>query len=180
MVALFSFSALFVSAKVVTKGEKFLNFGVGLRSALYSGSGYTGSVPPISGSLEFILKDDLLDGKASLGAGGYLGYAAYKWKYSGFDYGWKYSNIIIGPRAYFHYDFLEELDTYAGVMVGYNIVSSSSFGSYSYGGNYTASGSGLLFSGFIGARYSFTEKLAAMAEIGSGIAYFNIGITITL
>ncbi len=31
--------------------------------------------------------------------------------------------------------------------------------------------------GFVGARYNFTDKFGALAELGWGIAYFNIGIS---
>ena len=171
---------LYASAQVVEKGDKVLNLGVGFGTALYSGTGYNSSVPPISGSLEVVIKDDLFDGKGAIGVGGYLGYAAYKWKYSGYDYGWKYSNIIIGPRGYLHYNLLDKLDTYAGLMLGYNIVSSSSYGSYSYGGNYSASSSGVIFSGFLGARYFFNDKWAGMLELGSGISYLNLGVALKL
>ena len=171
---------LSANAQVVEKGDKVLNLGVGFGTALYSGSGYNSSVPPISGSLEVVIKDGLFDGKGALGVGGYLGYAAYKWKYSGFDYGWKYSNIIIGPRGYLHYNLVEKLDTYAGLMIGYNIVSSSSYGSYTYGGNYSASASGVIFSGFVGARYFFNDNLAGMLELGSGITYLNLGVALKL
>jgi hypothetical protein len=180
LAVLFSFGCLFAGAQEVAKGDKILNLGVGLGNALYSGAGYTGSVPPISGSLEVVIKDDLFDGKGAIGVGGYIGYAAYKWKYSGFDYGWKYSNIIIGPRGYLHYNLLEKLDTYAGIMLGYNIVSSSSYGTYAYGGNYSASASGVIFSGFLGARYPLSDKISAFVELGSGIAYFTIGVAVRL
>jgi len=180
LVALFAIGSLVANAQVVSKGDKIINLGVGFGTALYSGSGYNSSVPPVSGSLEVVIKDDLFDGKGAIGVGGYLGYAAYKWKYSGFDYGWKYSNIIIGPRGYLHYNFLEKLDTYAGAMIGYNIVSSNSYGSYAYGGNYNASSSGVIFSGFVGARYFFNEKVAGMVELGSGIAYINLGVALKL
>jgi len=180
LVTLFALGFFLANAQVVEKGDKVLNLGIGLGTALYSGTGYTGSVPPISGSLEVVLKDDLFDGKGALGLGGYLGYAAYKWKYSEYDYGWKYSNIIIGPRGYLHYNLLDKLDTYAGLMIGYNIVSSSSFGSYTYGGDYSASASGIIFSGFVGARYFFNDNLAGMVELGSGIAYLNLGVALKL
>ena len=177
LVAVFAFGFLFANAQVVQQGDKVLNLGIGLGNALYRGGGYTSSIPPISGSLEVVIKDGLFDGNGAIGVGGYLGYAASKWKYSSFDYGWKYSSIIIGPRGYLHYNFLEDLDTYAGVMLGYNIVTSSQFGSYSYGG-YSASSSGVIFSGFVGARYYFSDNLAGMLELGSGIAYINIGIAL--
>ncbi len=178
LLTVFAMSYFVSRAQVVENGEKILNLGVGLGTALYSGSGYTGSVPPISASLEVVLKDDLFDGNGALGVGGYLGYAAYKWEYSG--WGWKYSNIIIGPRGYLHYNFLENLDTYAGVMLGYNVVSSKETGNSIPGYNYNASSGGVIFSGFIGARYFFNEKVAAMAELGSGIAYLNLGVALKL
>lgn len=167
---------LFANAQVVAKGDKVLNLGVGFVSALYSGAGYTGSVPPISGSLEVVIKDDLFDGKGAIGVGGYLGYAAYKFEYSG--WGWKYTNIIIGPRGYLHYNLMDNLDTYAGAMLGYNILSSKETGNSIPGYNYNASKSGLIFSGFIGARYFFSDKLAGMVELGSGIAYLNLGVAL--
>lgn len=167
-----------LQAQEVSGGDKFLNLGIGFGNALYSGTGNTSSIPPISGSLEVVIKDDLFDGKAALGLGGYLGYSAYKWKYAGYDYGWKYSNVIVGPRGYLHYSLLESLDTYAGVTLGYNIVSSKWYGTGSTIGN--ASGSGLIFSGFLGARYFFKDNLAALVELGSGIAYLNLGIALKL
>ena len=39
---------------------------------------------------------------------------------------------------------------------------------------------GLVYAGFIGARYYFTPKLAAMAELGYGIAILNIGVSFKL
>jgi len=177
LAVLVAFGFLSANAQVIEKGDKILNLGVGFGSALYSGSGYNSSVPPISGSLEVVIKDDLFDGKGAVGVGGYLGYSAYKWKYSG-DNGWKYSNIIIGPRGYLHYNLVENLDTYAGVMLGYNIVSSKWYGSGTSFGS--ASGGGVIFSGFIGARYYFNDKFAAFAELGSGIAYLNLGVAIRL
>jgi hypothetical protein len=175
---LFSFGVLAVSAQEVAKGDKILNLGIGFGTALYSGSGYTGSVPPISGSFEVLVKDDLFDGKGAIGAGGYLGYAAYKWKYSGWE--WKYSNVIIGPRGYLHYSLLDKLDTYAGIMLGYNVVNAKETGNSIPGYNYNASASGFIFSGFIGGRYFFNDKWAGMLELGSGIAYLNLGVAVKL
>ncbi|MEI8112590.1 MAG: hypothetical protein WCI54_03115 [Bacteroidia bacterium] len=178
MAVLFASGFFLANAQVVVKGDKVVNLGVGFGSALYSGTGNTSSVPPVSGSLEVVIKDGLFDGKGAIGVGGYLGYSAYKWEYSG--YGWKYSNIIIGPRGYLHYNLVEKLDTYAGAMIGYNIVSSKETGNSIPGYNYNASSGGVIFSGFVGARYFFNDKFAAMAELGSGIAYLNLGLAIKL
>jgi hypothetical protein len=182
LLTLFAFGYLLANAQEVAKGDKILNLGVGFGTALYSGSGNTSSVPPISGSLEVVIKDDLFEGKGAIGVGGYLGYTAYKWKYSGagYDYGWKYTNVIIGPRGYLHYSLVEKLDTYAGVMLGYNIVSAKETGNSIPGYNYSASSGGVIFSGFVGARYFFNDKLAGLVELGSGIAYLNLGIALRI
>ncbi len=178
LVSLFVLGFLVGNAQEVAKGDKIVNLGVGLGSALYSGSYYSSTVPPISGSLEVVMDDQLFDGKGAWGLGGYLGYAASKYKYTGYDYGWKYSNIIIGPRGYLHYNLVEKLDTYVGAMLGYNVVSSKWYGGGSSVGS--ASGSGVIFSGFVGARYFFNDNVAGMVELGSGIAYLNLGVALKL
>lgn len=174
-VILFASGSILANAQSVAKGDKILNLGIGLGTALYNGSYYKSSVPPISASLEVVLKDDVFNGKGALGLGGYLGYASYKWEYSG--WGYKYSNIIIGPRGYVHYSFLDKLDTYAGLLLGYNVVSSNEFGTSS-GYNYSASAGGFIWSGFIGGRYFFNDKIAGMLELGSGITYLNLGVAL--
>jgi len=63
-------------------------------------------------------------------------------------------------------------------MIGYNIVSSKWYGSGTSIGS--ASAGGVIFSGFLGARYFFNDKFAAFAELGSGIAYLNLGVAIRL
>ncbi|GAB1419375.1 hypothetical protein MASR2M12_21400 [Bacteroidales bacterium] len=159
------------------KGDKVLNLGVGLLSGLYSGTGYTSKIPPISASLEYGIADDVLD-VGSIGVGGYLGYSAAKWEttYFGGSYGWKYSSFLLGARGSFHYPLVDKLDTYAGIMLGYNIVSSSEIGNVQTG--YSASTSAAFFSGYAGARYYFNEKFGVMGEVGTGIAYLNLGIAL--
>lgn len=155
------------------KGDKVLNLGLGLGSTLYSGSYYTGQIPPISASLEFGLVDELIE-KGVFGVGPYVGYSSYKYEYQG--WGWKYSNIIIGVRGSFHYPLVDKLDTYAGVLLGYNIASSKEFGDPIPGYDYSYASGGIAWSGYIGGRYFFTDALSAMLELGYGIAWLNIGL----
>jgi len=179
-ISLSIFVAIMIIAQVsaqeptFSKGDKVLNLGVGFGTALYVGSYYKMQVPPISASFEYGIKDGILE-KGSIGVGGYLGFASYKYEYSG--WGWKYSNIIIAARGTFHYPFVEKLDTYLGVLLGYDIVSSKEFGT-PVGSAGTSSG--LAYSGFIGARYYFKEKFGVMAELGYGITYLNVGIALKL
>ena len=178
-----AFMALSLSAQdnLLTKGEKVLNLGIGLGSTLYTGSGYTSSIPPLSASFEIGVKDDVLD-IGSIGVGGYLGYASSKWEYSYFGgtWGYKYTNFILGARGSFHYPLIEKLDTYTGLMIGFNVVSAKDIGTVDPLYNYNTSSSGLIWSWYAGGRYYFTDNFAAMAEIGYGIAWLNLGVALKL
>ena len=114
--------------------------------------------------------------KGSIGIGGYLGYSSYKWEYSG--WGWKYSNFILGVRGVFHYPLVAKLDTYTGLLLGYNIASSKETGAAIGGYNYSASSGGVVGAWFVGARYYFTDKFAVMGELGYGITYLNLGVAL--
>jgi hypothetical protein len=154
------------------EGDKVVNLGIGILSGLNTGSYYSGKTPPISISYEQGIKDGVLD-VGSIGVGGYLGYTSAKWEYLG--YGWKISNIIFGARGSFHYPLVDKLDTYAGVLLGYNVVTTKETGNL-LGGNYSGSSSGVIFSGYVGGRYYFTDNIAGMVELGTGIAYLNLGV----
>lgn len=177
------FACCFISsvAQEVKNGDKLLNLGIGFGSGLGYGSAYKTTVPAISASLEFIVKDDLFDNKGAIGVGGYFGYSAGKTdvNWSGGNYGWKYSNLVIGGRGNLHYSLVDKLDTYAGVMLGYWLSSSKEYGTLATG-VLTDDFGGFYFSGFAGARYFFNDKIAGMVEIGSGIAYFNVGVAFKL
>lgn len=173
--------ALQLSAQdnLLTKGEKVLNLGIGLGTSLYSGSGNTSSVPPVSASFEVGVKDDVLD-VGSIGIGGYIGYASWKWEYSGWGntWGWKYSDLIIGARGNFHYPLVDKLDTYAGLLLGAEIISSKEIGNIDPLYNYDATSGGVIYSIFAGGRYYFTDNFAAMLELGYGISYLNLGVAL--
>ncbi len=168
----FAFSG--ISQNTFQKGDKVVNAGIGIGNTLYSGSGYTNKTPPISLSFELGVKDQLFDDKSSLGIGGYIGYTSAKWEYSG--WGWKYTNFVIGGRGIGHYQLLDRLDTYTGLMLGYNVNSAKEFGT-TFGNDYSANASGIIWAWFAGGRYYFTDKFAAMAEIGYGITYLNLGVS---
>ncbi|MBN2699243.1 MAG: hypothetical protein JXR52_10505 [Bacteroidales bacterium] len=184
LIALFSLTQLSAQEPSFLKGDKVLNVGIGLGSTLYTGIYYKTTIPPISASLEWGIVDfeePVLE-KAVVGIGPYVGFASYKWEYNylGANWGYRYTNIIFGARGTFHYPFLDKLDTYTGLLIGANIVSSSEFGNIDPLYNYSQASSGLAWSWFLGARYYFTESLAAMLELGYGISYLNIGIALKL
>ncbi len=162
------------------KGDKVLNLGIGLGSTLYSGSYYSTKIPPLSASLEYGLIDNLFEvEKLNLGVGGYVGFSSSQYKYSWYNtnYGWNYTYIIIGARGSLHYQVIDGLDTYAGLMVGPKIVVSSEFGDWGEVETHsTAANSGLFSAFYFGARYYINDKLAVMGELGYGISYLNLGI----
>jgi len=174
VVVSFTLTQLIAQDPVLVKEDKVLNIGIGLGSTLYSGSYYKSAIPPISASLEFGVVDNVLE-KGVIGVGPYFGYSSYKYDY--LSSAWKYTNMILGVKGNFHYPLVEKLDTYAGLLLGYNIVTSKWTGS-GVEDDYSASSSGLAWSGFIGGRYYFKDTFAVMAELGYGIAYLNIGIAL--
>ena len=64
--------------------------------------------------------------------------------------------------------------------MGFNLRTSSEYGPSNPAYGYAPSGSGPAWSWFIGGRYYFNRQFAALAEIGYGIAWFNIGIAYRL
>lgn len=167
---------------IFEKGDKVLNLGIGFGSGLYTGGGYASHSPAISASLEVGVVDNVIDEKGSIGVGGYLGYASAKYEVrdAGYIYGWRYSDLVLAARGSFHYPLVEKLDTYAGLALGFDIVSSKETGNWPSGAYNSATASGVYLSGYLGARYYFSDNIAGLIELGSGIAYLNLGVAIKL
>ena len=162
------------------KGDKVLNLGIGLGSTFATGRYYTTKVPPVSASFEMGFMDNLFDVEnLNVGLGGYVGFTSYKYEYDfwGTNWGWDYTSLIVGARGALHYPLVEKLDTYTGLLLGFNVRTSKSFGSGVTG---SAAGSGLAYSWFAGGRYYFTDNIAGMIELGYGIAYLNLGVAVKL
>ena len=156
--------------EVFHKGTTAINAGIGL------GSYYSGiTIPPLSVSLDYGVTDNMINGNnGSISVGGFVGYAASSYS------GWiadkvNVSYAILGARGAFHYQFAPKLDTYAGLMVSYDIVSSN----YDAFANYIKT-SHVDWSIFLGGRYFFTEKIGAFAELGYGFYNLNLGVTFKL
>ena len=154
------------------KGDKVFSIGLGLGTSLYSGSYYKMTFPPLAGSIEFGVKDGIFE-KGTLGVGAVAGYVGYKYEYA--DWGYKYSNIIIGGRGYLHYPLVNKLDTYTGITLGYNISSANEFGTNS-GYDYDYSSGGFIWAWFVGGRYYLKDTFALQAELGYGVTYLTLGV----
>lgn len=168
-------AVLFVT--VAAYGQQFnngttgVNAGIGLGTAL---GGLGKARPAVSVSVDHGMWD--VGGPGVVSLGGYIGNTGYK--YSAGDYSAKWNYFVVGARGAYHYNgitSLPKLDVYGGVMLAYNIVKYSAEGEYSVTDNNY--GSGLGFSGFVGSRWMFSEKVGAYAELGYGVSVLNVGVT---
>jgi len=161
-------------AQLFSTGDRMINLGIGVPNYL-GGQSYHTNLPLISGSFDYGIIDDLIDGKASISVGGYLGYTANQFKFTG-NQGYDNLYLILGPKATFHYNFFDTWEAYGGLLLGYTIVSSSSYGSID-GLIKPDNVSRLIPSIYAGARYYFAYNLSAFAELGYGISAINVGIS---
>jgi hypothetical protein len=173
---------LAVHSQPFMKGTNIVSAGIGLGSSILSYSGAS-QTPALSVQYERGVWD--IGGPGVVSLGGYAGYKGYSYsgKSSGnsFDEKWHYT--VIGVRSAYHYHGwdLPNVDLYAGVMLSYNLLS------YSYTNNAGTSvsgagsyGSAAGFSLYVGGRYFFGDHFAALAELGYGVAYFNVGVALKL
>ena len=169
-----------IRAQLFDEGDMIFSAGIGLGSTLYSfGSVYNTSVPPIWISGDYCLREDL--GPGNLGIGGMLGYSAFKSTYSyiGDDYGWKYTSIFFAARGTYHFtDLVDKLDLYGGVHLGFNIVTTKTYGDGP--DDFSPLNNRDIVEPIAGSRYFFADNLAAMGELGYGIAIIKLGISLKL
>jgi hypothetical protein len=145
---------------IFKKGTQIVNAGIGL-----------GSYIPIEVSYERSILDGLIKGSnGAIGVGAYLGY------YGDTEYDWRYTHFVLGARGAFHYQFIPKLDTYGGLMLGYNVASAKWVGDGESSG--VASASALGFALFVGGRYFFKPNLAVYSELGYGVAILSVGVSI--
>lgn len=164
-----------------SQGDIGVNLGIGFGTTLYTGFGYKATLPPVSASVEFGIKDDFITDDMTLGVGGYVGIAGSKWETSGWGgatYGYKYSYTVIGVRGILHYPLVDNLDTYGGLMLGYNAVSAKQTGDWGGITGFNAAAGGMTYAFFIGGRYFFSDNFGLMAELGYGVAYLNVGVAL--
>jgi len=186
-----------LSAQSFDIGTKAINLGIGVGGHHYGfarpARGTYVSMPAFSASLDIGMWNL---GPGVVGLGGFFAHKTIRYDYidSGFgytyNYNWRYSYTQLGARGSWHWNDWhgnDRLDLYAGVMLGYNVVSSKNKSTYTvngvtsdYGGGWSSGTSGLIASPFAGCRYLFTEKFGVYGEIGYGIAYLNAGVTLVL
>lgn len=159
----------------IGKGEIVIGAGAGLGNSVYGS--YDKSLLPINLDVEIGVAEALfgVDG-LSLGVGPSVSYTQGTEDYSGYglDYSIVGSSIIAGAKGYFHYAFLDWLDTYAAVTLGWNIATAKVVGDID--GIEPEAAGGLFYGVSVGARYWFTEALGVNLEAGYGLSFLKAGI----
>lgn len=169
------------SAQSFDVGQNLLGVSVGIGGNYGASSTYSSQTP----ALGLFYEKGVTDlGPGVLGVGGFVGYKSLAYKYAGFgfEYDWSWRYLILGVRGAWHYNEwhgMDELDIYGGLMLSYNSVKWTDNTRYPSGipALSSSASSGIGLTGFLGARYYFTENLGAHLELGYGIAYANLGLT---
>lgn len=113
--------------------------------------------------------------------GGYMAYCHYTdaWTYAwGYDeYDFKFWELPIAARGGFHFEFVKNLDVYAGFQAGV-CIQHFNYGDYDYGSGYTFgysdSKADAIFGTYIGAKWYFNDSFGVRAEFGGDwIGDFN-------
>ncbi len=163
-------------------GDDVASFSIGLGGRYGASSVYSSQTPALGLAYEHGLMDL---GPGVLGVGGYLGFKSLAYRYAGpgFEYDWSWRYTIVGVRGSWHYNEwhgIDELDVYGGLLLSYNSVRWTDDTRYPTGFPTTTSSasSGIGLSALVGARYFFTESLAAQMELGYGISYASIGVAL--
>jgi len=177
-----------VKSQQLSQGDGMINLGLGLSSYYTSGNGYKTKLPPIEGSYESMVSENI-------SVGGFIG--MYKSEYfynydgggydSGFDFTTKFNYFDLGAIGNYHFVNTDKFNAYAGARLGY--VSSK----VSYEGldleddyfneflkNRDYKSSGAFFALQIGARYFLSDSFALNAELGYGVSLLKVGATIKL
>lgn len=153
-----SFSTFAFAQAPLAEGSLQLNAGIGI----------TTSAIPLSLGLDYGLMPDIT-------VGGEINFWSYSNRVVFSDY--RFRVIGISGNANYHFntiaDLPSEIDVYAGLNLGFYVVSTSFAG---------GSGSNLGLGAQVGGRYFFSDNLAALIELGGGTYYSTgkIGLTILL
>lgn len=143
LVAVFCFLGIGVQAQGITTMAK----GNLVGSAR---SGFSNVGIPVAIAADYGIVSGFINGNAAVSVGGELGIFTGRTDERG-----TFVDFSLSARGNFHYEFVESLDTYAGVNVGLGI--GDDFWPY--------------VTAHVGARYYFTERFGVNAEVGAGTGF---------
>ena len=164
-------------APAVDDNTLFVNAGIGLGPA----GGWDMGIPPLSVCVDYKLPIDL-----PITVGGIVTFTTWKGRVNTSTTSVIMTDITIinigfSASGKYHFNFWDNLDTYAGVILGYVYQSGKIEISNGYGDHYTFD-RGKSFSHWginIGARYFFTDLIGAYMELEyNGLQFAGIGLSL--
>lgn len=163
--------------------DKDINLSVGYGTPWVFREGYKTNMLPVGLSFDYGLSDRLGPGIISIGA--YLGATSYSEEmYNaslGLEYGRKATLVAFALRSTYHYQLVDYIDTYAWLLFGMGYESWNSYGDVPWWVVLDLENKYRPVVGLgAGARYYFTDLIAAMVEIGYGPAFFKLGLSFKL
>lgn len=181
------FSGLYSYAQEqnILKGNILINAGVGFGGTYGVSSVYTAQTPALGLSVDLGVLDGY--GPGTITAGLYFGYKSLSYRYNYdnnyyWEYQWQY--LIGGFRATYYWTLKNKhFDLYGGALLSFMYEKfSEKYNEPGYTSSYINddSTSPLWLSVFGGARYNFNDRFAAYAELGYGISYLTLGLSIKL
>ena len=160
----------------LSEGSFALNLGLGMGNCDYRYHNYTYdgfAVPTFNAAFDYAFLGNVINQHGSVSGGLYMGFGRGSKKDGGYkliDGRWR-----IGTRGALHYTWVTNLDTYAGLSVGYR---SDKYKLKDNNGNTSDSTPDSHFDcfGFAGARYDF-GGIAVYSELAfTNFAFFQIGV----
>jgi hypothetical protein len=180
--------------KAFNESTKVINVGVGFLGAYYyrynRGQGYSYRQSPAF-NLSYEQGIGRKTGPGVIGVGLYFGYQSARWQYDNYYYkgvpfyyrhSWRYTTIA--ARGAYHLDALttDKGELYFGALLGLQIRS------YTFSSNspdpdvnsyrINQGNVGTVGSIFLGGRYYFTDNIGLFGELGYGVTYLTLGLSV--
>lgn len=163
-----------ISAQSLEQQDSFISARFGLSSVYTLSSGFSATLPPIDGTYEYMITENI-------SIGGFIGVYSAEFEFNNTFFNdnesIKYSFFNIGALGNYHFVNNDQWNVYVGAALGYlsvgvddNITDGA--------GDVRSSGIALGVQG--GARYFFTDKFAANVQLGYGLAVLSLGVTLKL
>ncbi len=160
------------------KGSNAINAGIGFGYMYYRGSYYDFRMPSITatyerGIVEVPMGSEL---KGIVSVGGIFGIGGTKYKF-GDNEKFTYTYLLFAVRGNYHFIFMDKLDPYAGISLGYVATIYNYKGDDPFMDDFDYDAGKFAPGVYVGARYFFTENIAVFAELGYQLTLFNFGAT---
>ncbi len=189
LLALLSFNLGYT--QVFESGSNHLQFGYGfglnnskLLSSYQSNNSYKYSgFGPILGSFEHGINDNI-------GISGAISYSSFGGSWiqesylASYKYSYRWSTLSMMIRGAYHFNLNnDKFDPYTGIGIGflkYSYKWTSTDPNFNESNNNVSLGTPFGYQIFAGARYLFTDKIGAYAEIGYGFSVLNLGLSLKM